>query len=286
MDNASLETLRREIDRIDNAIHDLVVERASLVEQVAAMKPGDKVPLRPGREALVLRRLIGRHTGAFPRRALVRIWREIMGALVGLQAPFSVAVFQPVRGSGYIELARNHFGVVWPVTSYTSPGQVVRLVADGAASVGVVPIPREGDPEPWWLSLTAQSENLPRVVARLPFAPVETTTANADPLEALVISCREHDATGEDRTMLVLETMPDVSRDRLRAVLTAAGLEQVAVVSMHRDEHAWLHLVDLEGYLPASDPRLEELASAKDPVVRVTVVGGYAVQLPALPAAS
>jgi chorismate mutase-like protein len=280
-DSASLDRLRREIDRIDDKLHDLLMERAGLVEQIAGAKAPGGIALRPGRETQVLRRLIGRHQGAFPKSALVRIWREIMGALVGLQQPFTIAVYQPERGAGYIELARNHFGVVWPQIVHLTPGHVVRMVADGQATVGLVPIPGAADAEPWWLALTSDAGNLPRVVARLPILAQETTAGRPEPLEAFVVACRDAEDTGDDRTLVAVETAPDVSRDRLRTVFTAAGIELANMVATHRSDGVWRHLVEVAGYLTGADPRLAEMVQTKDPITHVRVIGGYASQLPA-----
>ncbi|HTH17920.1 MAG TPA: chorismate mutase [Magnetospirillum sp.] len=280
-DSVSLDQLRRKIDRIDDQLHDLLMERAGLVEQIAGAKAPGGVALRPAREAQVLRRLVGRHNGKFPKAALVRIWREIMGALVGMQAPFSMAVYQPKRGAGYLELARNHFGVVWPQVTHLTPGHVVRMVADGQASVGVVPLPSPADLEPWWLALTSAAENLPRVVARLPIQVQETAAGRPEPLEAFVVACRDPEATGDDRTLVAVETAPDVSRDRLRAAFAAANLDLAAVTATHRSDGVWRHLVELSGHVVGDDPRLAELEQAKDPVTHVSVIGGYAVQLSA-----
>ncbi|HLO78000.1 MAG TPA: chorismate mutase [Magnetospirillum sp.] len=280
-DSASLDRLRSQIDRIDDQLHDLLMQRAGLVEQIASAKAPSGIALRPGREAQVLRRLIARHQGAFPKTALVRIWREIMGALVGLQQPFTIAVYQPERGAGYIELARNHFGVVWPQIVHLTPGHVVRMVADGQASVGLVPIPGAADAEPWWLALTSDAGNLPRVVARLPVLAQEPSAGRTDPLQAFVVACREPEPTGDDRMLIAVETAPDVSRDRLRAAFTAANLELAAMTATHRSEGVWRHLVEVAGFVAGADPRLAELVQAKDPVTHVRVIGGYASQLPA-----
>ena len=280
-DNASLDHVRREIDRIDDKIHDLLMERAGLVERIATAKAPGTVALRPGREASVLRRLVQRHKGPFPKSALVRIWREVMGALVGLQQPFTIAVYQPERGAGYIELARNHFGVVWPQIVHLTPGHVVRMVADGQASVGVVPLPGAADAEPWWLALTSDAGNLPRVVARLPAQAQEAAAGRAAPLEAFVVAGRDHEATGDDRTLVAVETAPDISRDRLRAAFTAANLDLDAMIATHRSDGVWRHLVEVAGYLTGADPRLAELVQTKDPITHVRVIGGYPVQLPA-----
>lgn len=280
-DNASLDRVRREIDRIDDQIHDLLMQRAGLVEQIARAKAPGGVALRPGREAAVLRRLIGRHKGPFPVPALVRIWREIMGALVGLQQPFTVAVYQPDRGAGYLELARNHFGVVCPQVAHQSPGHVVRAVADGAASVGLVPIPGAADVEPWWLALTTASGNLPRIVARLPVLVQEPAAGRPESLEAFVIACRDPEPTGDDRTLVAVETAPDISRDRLRTAFTAAGMEVTALSATHKFEDAWRHLVEVEGHVPDNDPRLADLVQSRDPVDHARVIGGYAIPLSA-----
>ncbi|MDO8605561.1 MAG: chorismate mutase [Phaeospirillum sp.] len=282
-DNANLELLRREIDRIDDSIHDLLMQRSAVVESIAAAKPAGRVTLRPGREAAILRRLLGRHRGLFPKMALVRIWREIMGALVALQGPFMVAVHAAGRSTSAIEMARNHFGLVAPLHAYRSAGQVVRAVADGHASVGVVPLTpgteAADEAEPWWASLTVGSGEPPRVVARLPFAGVEPVKGSPEPPQALVIACRDHDETGDDRTVLVLETGPEVSRDRLRAVLSAGGLEPAQLLAIYRHGGVWLHLVEILGHVTSIDPRLTMLVAPKDPISHVSVIGGYATPL-------
>lgn len=279
-DSAALEQLRREIDRIDDQLHDLLMRRTGLVGQIAAAKTDRKVTLRPGREAQILRRLVGRHAGEFPKLALVRIWREIVGALTGLQAPLHIAVHAAGRSTAAIELTRNHFGVVAPLSAFRSPGQVVRAVADGIATVGVIPLipgtEAADDAEPWWTSLTLESGDAPRVVARLPFAPTAPVKGAAEPLQALVIACRDHDESGDDRTLAVLETGPDVSRDRLRAILGAGGLEPAELLAIHRHGAQWLHMVEILGHVTAADPRLAALVAPKDPVGRIAVIGGYA----------
>jgi chorismate mutase len=279
-DKASLDQLRREIDRIDDGLHDLLMQRASLVAHIAEGKPTGRITLRPGREAQVLRRLIARHSGDFPKAAVVRIWREIMGGLVALQGPFSVAVFVGERNASGIELARNHFGATVPLVVCRSIGQMVKTVANGQAAVGVTPLaPANGagdEAEPWWTSLAAGSDETPRVVARLPFAATEPVKGAPEPAEGLVIACRDHDESGDDRTLAVLETLPDVSRDRLRAVLTAGKLEPTGLLATHRRGEARLHLVELVGHVTAGDPRLAAVLAPKDPISHASVIGGYA----------
>lgn len=285
-DSSSLDKLRREIDRIDESIHDLLIQRSALVERIANAKGETVTVLRPGREAEILRRLLARHRGQFPRMALVRIWREMIGALLAIQAPFAVAVQSTGTGPGtdFIELARNHFGVVVPLQVCRTAGQVVRAVADGEASAGLVPMPAgielADEPEPWWASLAVGSGEAPRVVARLPFVMPPQSTGAAEPTQALVIACRDHDETGDDRTLAVLETGPDVSRDRLRAAMSAGGLESAGLLAICRRGDVWLHLIEIHGHVAVGDPRLARLAALRETVAHVSVIGGYATPLP------
>ena len=50
----ALAVLRADLDRIDNAIHDLLLRRAELVEQVASQGGKSGVAIRPGREADII----------------------------------------------------------------------------------------------------------------------------------------------------------------------------------------------------------------------------------------
>src|SRR5919197_3024524 len=93
---ADLQLLRRRLDEIDDHLQDLLIDRAEIVSLVAASKKdGNQPAFQPAREAEIIRRLARRHRGSFPVANLVRMWREMLAATVGLQSPFSVAVFAP-----------------------------------------------------------------------------------------------------------------------------------------------------------------------------------------------
>ncbi len=274
----SLDQLRQEIDQIDDRLHDLLMDRCALVERIGGLKSDDGIALRPGREAEILRRLAARHRGTFPVQALVRIWREVMGTLAGVRTPFTLAVAQPDVPVSFVEVARNHFGVVCPFTLNSSPGQVVKIVADGRAGAGVVPLPGRSTAggEPWWVALIAQGPNIPQVVTRLPILQPETPSARADIAEALVIAKCPREATGSDRTLLVVETAPSVSRDRVRAVLTEGGFEPLETFDVQNVGGTLLHLVEVNGWCDGKDSRL---AHPRDPVAHIGVIGGYPVPL-------
>ncbi len=267
--SGTLAALRGEIDALDDALHDLLMRRAAVVARLAgsrAKAQGAPSPLRPGREATILRRLLARHAGPLPPAALIRLWREIFAAGSALQASFGVAVF--ARGPGCAQLAREHFGTLTPLRSHPTPSRALAAVAAGEAQVAVLPLPEEDDPADsvWWTGL--DSPRL-QVVARLPF------WSSAPGPEALAVALGAADPSGADRTLLRLDLRSEAGAGRGRArildALAAAGLPP-RLLQLHRDEGLLRALAEVDGAVAADDPRLAAL-----PVDRVLPLGRYAV---------
>ncbi|MFM2128578.1 MAG: hypothetical protein RL477_124, partial [Pseudomonadota bacterium] len=154
MSGPTLDTLRAEIDAIDDQLIALLLRRAEIAALVAPLKAGLGAPmLRPGREAAVLRRLVARGGAGFDPLALVRIWREIMSAALRVQGRFSVAVSAPEAGPTCWGLARGQYGINTPMAGAPGPAQAVAQVAAGKAHVAIVPFPAVEDRDPWWVRL-------------------------------------------------------------------------------------------------------------------------------------
>src|SRR3546814_16093049 len=62
----SLDDLRRQIDEIDDAIHDLLMRLTELARQTGPATGQGSLFMRPGREARVLLRPVARHPGPSP----------------------------------------------------------------------------------------------------------------------------------------------------------------------------------------------------------------------------
>ena len=274
-----LDDLRREIDEIDTRIHDLLMARAEVGRRVGEAKGGGGPFIRPGREARILRRLIARHQGPFPRRVVVRLWREIVSAFSAIQGPFSVAAAAPEGGPDLWVMARDHFGAESPIQRHGSSASVLRAVSDGVATVGVLPLPRDGDEDAWWRVLSREAEARPRIVARLPFA---AASGRGEADEALAVALVPHEDSGEDRSYLILEASEQLSRSTLMTRFGAAGLEIANICLSNEEPDRRLHLIEVVGYLADDDQRLTSLVEADgSPLGHLWVVGGYAVPLAA-----
>ncbi|MBB4285298.1 chorismate mutase [Roseospira goensis] len=274
----TLETLRRDIDSLDDQILDLLMQRDAVTARVAALKQGGPT-LRPGREAMILRRLVGRWRGRLPKRTLVRMWRELLAGVVSTQGPFGLAVWMPERGAGYLEVARNQYGAFTPATSHQSATQVVREVTGGTATLGVLPLPRWEDEAPWWTQILSRAADAPRIVARLPI-----TGPGPQGIEALVIARMAPEATDDDRSVIAVETGRDISRSAFTDALGAAGLPPRAVWDARATgDETRHHLVEVRGFVEPADTRLQALAGAADAggIRAALLLGAYAAPLSA-----
>jgi chorismate mutase/prephenate dehydratase len=273
--SSSLDDLRRRIDEIDDQIHDLVMERAAVVEAIGATKKRSGVAaLRPGREAVILRRLVARHRGRFPRPVLVRLWREILSGTVMMQREFSVAVSAFEKMPDFWDMARDQFGSHMPMIAFHSVGEVLRSLAEGRVAAAVLPLPADGEREPWWPLLVNSGAAGPRVICRLPFAGRGNARGDGG-LDALVVGHGEAEPTGDDRSIVALELNGELSRARLIAALKRAGLE-VTLFAEHRDAagSTW-NLLEIDDMVSEGDARLATALAPLDVVVRIAHLGVY-----------
>lgn len=281
-----LEILRRRIDEIDDRLQDLLIERMEIVARVAENKrsSGGVAPHQPAREAEMLRRLVARNRGAIPPASLVRIWRELLAATTSRQGPFTIAVYVPPQGPGFWDIARDHYGSHTPMQVFGSTTQVIRAVAEGRATLGVLPMPQEEEADPWWRHLLSGRGTAPQVIARLPFG--GRGNARSDSGDALTIGRVAPLPTGSDRTLIATENAPDISRGRLFSTLAGLGLRCTFIVSSEQREGGNT-LIEIDGFVPADDPRLDRFrATLGGALYRLVPLGGYAVPLSAAELAS
>jgi chorismate mutase / prephenate dehydratase len=269
---AALASLRRRIDAVDDGLHDLLMRRSELVEEVGRVKHRDAVAsFRPGREAQILRRLVARHQGSFPGGALVRIWREIVAGGVAMQEAVSVAVC-----AGCWDLARDHFGSLIPLLAMPSATDAVDAVAERRVTLGVVPMADEDGAAPWWLALSAGAAGGPAVVARLPFGALGNGAGACD--EAFVIAATAPEPSGDDCTLLVIDHLA-CGTAALTDAFLGAGLD---IEPLARSEHAGrgAQLVVADDLVEPGDGRLAAALATLGAGARIAVLGCYARPLP------
>jgi chorismate mutase len=165
----SLADLRREIDRIDEAMHGLLMERGEIIDRLIAAKQTQESgsAFRPAREAEMMRRLVDRHKGILPLDTAEGIWRVIISTFTYVQAPFSVHADLSAGDAAMRDSARFHFGFTVPFVPHMGAANVVAAVSDSKGDLGLVPAFGMAGAGAWWSAL--EFDTAPKVIARLPF---------------------------------------------------------------------------------------------------------------------
>ena len=165
----ALGDLRKEIDRIDEAMHQLLMERGEIIDRLIAVKRSQASgsAFRPAREAEMMRRLVKRHKGILPLDTAESIWRVIISTFTYVQAPFSVHADLSAGDALMRDSARFHFGFTVPFVAHMGAAAVVAAVSTSKGDLGLVPafaVPSVGA---WWSAL--EFDAAPKIIARLPF---------------------------------------------------------------------------------------------------------------------
>ena len=137
MDDA-LKALRARIDGIDDAILQLVSERAGIAQQVGRAKKGEKI-YRPEREAQIVRRLRETNPGPLSGDTVERLIREIMSACRALEETTRVAYLGPA-GTFSQQAVHKHFGHEVEALAEADIDACFHAVETGRADFAVVPV--------------------------------------------------------------------------------------------------------------------------------------------------
>ncbi len=275
---SSLEDIRVTIDTLDNKIHDLLIERSMLIERISEEKKKHNIQIaQPAREATMIRRLLARHKGPLPHATIIRIWRELVGAVTMLQTGLKVAVYTKSDEDHIWDGARDYFGGALPMERVSSVMNALVLVRDDKVNFAVLPWPELGERTPWWLHLSAQNTNL-NIISALPYC--SSTTIQSKPkAQALVVSKFSFASSGDDRSFLMLEIDSNTSRAKIFECAQKSGIKILNLYT-HLDENVQKsqHLLEVEGYYKVSDVFeggfLEKLS---DPQATLKAIGGYPV---------
>lgn len=273
--------IRSQIDTLDNKIHDLLMNRAEMVLKIGEEKRRSGVQvIQPDREIVMIRRLLARHKGPLPKEAVVRIWRELVGAVSLLQTGLKVAVTVPEGQNSllYWDMAKDYFSSVLPMQRVNNAMGVLAMVREGESTFGVLPWPADQEEKSWWRYLLNDDSSKPmRIVARLPLGNRKRTDENPEH-RALVVARLEFCESGLDRSFIALEAGQDISRARLADKAREIGHEPLGLFSARGRDKNTLHLLEVEGYIGPGDRKLENLLQALDCAdSRIRAVGGYPV---------
>ncbi len=257
-----IETIRREIDGIDTTLLSLFAQRLHLADKlVAAKAPQAGLPIRPGREVALLRRLVSNAPAPLERELVVELWRALIAASLRRQRVVDVAVGGNKSDTRLFDIARRHFGARTRIQHVGEPQAALQKAAENPQTwIAVTPWPAAPGVGAWWPALTERRFHNLHLIAGLPVLGGQTE----DP-EAAVFAAASTEEAGGDVTVL----MAFDPHHRLQRALNEQGL---AGREFARAEPRVL--VRVEGFLAVDDPRAA--AMTRFGLDSVRVLGSYA----------
>jgi len=135
-----LHDLRKEIDRLDQQVLELLTKRAEIALEIGKHKQRAKKSFfTPEREHQVLNRLTSANKGPLPNTALRAIYREIISASRSLEKPLTVAYWGPPATNTHMASIQK-FGSSCSFMPMDTIPDVFSEVERERADYGVVPI--------------------------------------------------------------------------------------------------------------------------------------------------
>ena len=167
-----LDEIRQEIDEIDSTVLGLLGERffaSERIRQVKAGAPDARVvmPYRPGREAIVLRRLMEEAAPGIPLPVIVRVWRSIMSASMLAQADVRIVATGDTQDKTEMRTALADFASHIPVEVVKTADEAIAMLAPDQPVLAAVKL-KSNWPE---LISKLETQSVPRIVTVLPGAP-------------------------------------------------------------------------------------------------------------------
>lgn len=146
-----LAALRREIDRLDDAILGLLEERVAAARGIAELKRNEadsRLRLRPAREAAVVERLVAK-AGTSPEKLVRQVWREIMACCLDLQVHTHLIFYAEQRPAALTDAMRRRFGCAGKMVVAHSPAEALDYARTEEAVAVIELAPDSG----WWTAL-------------------------------------------------------------------------------------------------------------------------------------
>jgi len=261
-----IDDIRKEIDRIDKALVELINKRAECALEIGKLKKtSDESVFAPEREQQVLARVLKKNTGPLSDKTIEAIYREIISACRAFEKPISVAYLGP-EGSHTHMASIQRFGVSTEFTPMDTIADVFAVVEKKDSEYGVVPIENSTEGT---INHTLDMFHISdlRICA-------EVNTAIS---RFIVVGYSRPNPSGRDKTTIVF-SVPNKS-GALSKALSIFGKEKINITmieSRPTRQMPWEHafFVDFQGH--EKDEATQQLISKlSEQSLFVRVLGSY-----------
>ncbi len=278
--NKSLDKLpefRREIDKIDDQIIDLLKERMKIVAQVGEYKRScnEHFLIKSSREADMIKDLVIKADGALPKSTIVSLWRKIITSANMLEQEIKIALHNPAKIPDYEYLVKEYYGDFIPIYSHDSVTSIISFMERNEIQIGIFAIPNENDNfesgvENWWINLANNKSNI-KIFAKIPFIE-NINDYNFTKKNLVAVAIKEAESSKEDKTLLVIETAKEISKSQIQNAIKDSAFEGriIKTAKLKQIDNINFSLIEIDGFHLQTDEKITAFSKHKiKPYVKV-----------------
>lgn len=105
----SIQTIRNQIDSIDNKLLSLIAERSQLIPLVKEIKKNEITKIRPLREVEIFHKINNIFQGLYQKNHIQKIWRELISATLLIEGDLSFILPKNKNLPTQLELTKYYF---------------------------------------------------------------------------------------------------------------------------------------------------------------------------------
>ena len=159
-----IDKLRKQIDKIDFQILDLLKKRSKIAENIGKEKKSNNL-FRPERQASILRNILKKNGNNLKPLHILSFWRSIFLSQIDVQGGIKLILSNKIANS-YIKTVYDYFSHDIEIITMNNTSKALEKVYNGKNILTILPYPSNNKGAKWWTNM--QLEKL-YAIAALPF---------------------------------------------------------------------------------------------------------------------
>jgi chorismate mutase len=161
---SQIDKLRKQIDKIDFQILDLLKRRSKIAEKIGKEKKSSNL-FRPERQANILRNILKKNGNNLNPLYILSFWRSIFLSQIDVQGGIKLILSNNIANS-YIKIIYDYFSHDIEIITMNNTSKTFEKVYNGKNILTILPYPNNDKGSKWWTN--KRLEKL-YAIAALPF---------------------------------------------------------------------------------------------------------------------
>ena len=161
---SQIDKLRKQIDKIDFQILDLLKKRSKIAENIGKEKKSNNL-FRPERQASILRNILKKNDNNLNPLYILSFWRSIFLSQIDVQGGIKLILSNNIANS-YIKTVYDYFSHDIEIITMNNTSKALEKVYNGKNILTILPYPSNNKGAKWWTN--KRLEKL-YAIAALPF---------------------------------------------------------------------------------------------------------------------